>query len=488
MPLLHRSLSPFRRVGARGVSLVVAAALGSAILLALTATSVAPARVLGADPSAEPTPLVFNNPQYLVWMEAHGTMNGPVIDQAYWLYIAPPDENGAFSVPDGMGGVFHYEGSLVGGPFLGEADACPAMLGVGVTSLQAWVVSAGEYAQIADCSRYVETPAPVATADSGGLTATPGGDETTGGTDEDVDPEALGIAVLLIGALLFGGSAALGFAGRGGPIPAVDFGPGARSDIDTSRPKEPAPDPCAEQAEAVARASTSGRYLNDLLASCRRYEALLQEQIDVLANLVLPGSVLIDLGFAAGGLSGGLGGVLGRKLIASETFRAAVGEAVVKDIIKELGKQALGSAGGELDLEKLGAEGEKSAIKQSILSGLKDAIINKRFFDSFAPDAPSKVFRNPVEYTKFLRELNGFADEVAGPITDGMGVLIDLYEGVSNGLELKDRLDTLRAARDRIADRRVGLEIQFEDALAAQQFAAERLAHCRTINAPGWRP
>lgn len=487
-----------RPAGAHALPLAATAAIsGSALVLALALLAAVPPRAtLAADPSPEPSPLVFHNPQYLVWMDGHSTYNGPVEDKVYWLYIAPPDADGNFVVPAGDGMVWHYTGRLVGGPFTGEADACPAMLAVGVTSLQAWIVAAGEEAQVADCSRYLATDSRAPTAgvtapgdEAAGSTA-PGGETPGGGPggEAEVDPESLGLAVALIGFLLFGGGALLGLGTRTQPVPALDFGPGARADVDTSRPEEPPADPCAAEAEALARASATGRYVNGLLASCRRHEALLQEQIDILANLVLPGSVMLDLGFVAGGLSGGLSGVLGRKLIASGTFRAAVGEAVVKDLVKELGKQALGSAGGGLDGARLGAEGSKSAIKQSLLEAVQEAIINRHFFGSIHPTAPTRIFRDVGEYAAFANELEGYARDVAGPIKDGLGAIIDLYQGVSGGLELKERLDKLRALRDRIADKRVDLEIKMEDALGDQRFAAERLAHCRTINAPGWRP
>ena len=470
---------------------------GLAIALAAWLAMVAAPTVLADDPSPAPTPLLFHTPQYLVWMDGHATSNGPVEDKAYWLYIAPPDEGGTFAVPDGGGGTFWYSGRLVAGPFAGVADACPAMLAEGITSLTAWAVAAGEESQVADCTRYLATPtAPAAgPGDAGpdggggeGTTATglPGGD--------DVDPEALGIAVALIGLLLFGGGALLA-TGGGSPVTAA-VGAGTRPDPDPvasapeppAQPAEPPADPCADQVAALARASASGRYLNDLLASCRRYEALLQEQIDVLANLVLPGSVMLDLGFAAGGLSGGLAGPLGRKLIASTTFRAAIGESIAKDIAKELGKQALGSAGGTFDPGKLAREGGKSGVKQTLLEGIEGAIVNRHFFDSIAPGAPTRVFRNAGEYASFLGEIESYAHDVATPIKDGLGALIDLYDGVSSAFELKARLDQLRTLRDRIADRRVDLELRFEDVLNAQRDASERLAHCRTINAPGWRP
>ena len=469
------------------------ARLARALIIA-AAVSISPATigvVLADDPSPAPTPLAFNTPQYLVWMEGHGTYNGPVVDKAYWLFIWPPDDAGNFVVPDGSGGVYHYTGRLIGGPYLTDEEACPAMLAEGVTSLVAWAVAVGEDAQVADCARFLETAAPAPTEGPAGGSSGTGtdGSGTTTAVGEP-DAESLGIAVALIGLLLFGGGA-LGVAIGRRPArkPKIDFGPGARSDVDTRRPTHEAPqEPCAAEAAEVTRASMRGRYLNDLLASCRRHEALLQEQIDVLANLVLPGSVLLDLGFAAGGLSGGLAGPLGRKLIASATFKAAVGEAVVKDLVKELGKQALGSAGGDVDAANLGREGRKSAVKQSILGALKEAIINSKFFGAPLPLKPVKVVRGLGEYADLLKELKDFGEETAGPITEGMGALIDLYEGVTGGLELKERLDQLRAIRDRIADRRADLEVEFEDALGKHRYAEERLTHCRLINEPGWQP
>jgi hypothetical protein len=53
---------------------------------------------------------------------------------------------------------------------------------------------------------------------------------------------------------------------------------------------------------------------------------------------------------------------------------------------------------------------------------------------------------------------------------------------------MKDKLDSLRMVRDRLADEIVGLELRLEDVLDEHRFAADRLTHCRTINAPGWRP
>ncbi len=466
------------------------------IALASVAAAV-PVVALAADPTPAPTPLVFNTPQYLVWMESHSSANGVVEDRTYWLYIVPPDENGYFAVPDGGGGMWHYAGRLIGGPFAGDADACPAMLGVGVMTLQAWVVYAGEEAQVVDCTRFLATGPPTMSSAAPGATtwagetAAPGSGSTDLGNDGDIDAELLGLAVALIGLLLFGGGFLLNRASRGAPTPEV-VGSGIPADVDTSQrpdpmePSEPLPDPCSAQADALTHASEMGRYLNDLLASCRRYEALLQEQIDTLAYLVLPGSAMLDIGMAAGGLSGGIS----RRLIGGETFAWALGEAVTKDLLKELAKQGLGSAGGGLDGDNLAAEGSKSAIKAAILQAVEASFINGRypFPDPAHPTPPTRVFRNPAEYDKFLKEIRGYARDVATPVKDAMGSVIDLYQGVTSAVDLKDRLDNLRAQRDRIADERVDIEMRFEDVLGEQRFAAERLAKCRELNSPDWRP
>lgn len=91
-----------------------------------------------ADPSPEPTPIVFNSPQYLVWWESHMTYNGPVVDQVYDLFTEGPVEPGHFVVPDGSGGVFHYSGRLVGGPYRTDTELCPQMIALGIEALQVW--------------------------------------------------------------------------------------------------------------------------------------------------------------------------------------------------------------------------------------------------------------------------------------------------------------------------------------------------------------
>jgi hypothetical protein len=435
-----------------------------------------PGLALADDPS--PSPAVFPQPHYLIWMDDHDTMSGLVQDQTYWLYPYLPDDGTNFVVPDGTGGVFHYRGHLVSGPYASDEEACPAMLAVGVDSLQTWATHAGESPLVVDCTRFLATPVPAVASVPASGSASTGLVEGAGGT---FDPGSLGLAVSLIGLLLFGGGTAGVLVGRRRPL-GPDGGPATRREADPGRrPERPAPDPCAAQAAAVEQASLQGRHLNGLLASGRRYEALVQAEVDRLAGLVLPGSVLLDLGTAAAGLSGGIGPKL-----AAEAFWGQLAEAVGKDIIKDLAKQGLGSAA--LDPGSTANEGGLSAAKATLLEAIRRSIVNRKFLGELSPDRPVKVFRDVASYVEFTKQMDAYGEAVAGPIADGVGALLDLYSGVMDGFALKAKLDHLSTIRDRIADENADLAERFEGVLEDQRFAADRLAHCRAINAPGWRP
>jgi hypothetical protein len=462
-------------------------------LAILAATLTLPAVTRAADPQPEPTPVVLHLPHYLVFMESHDTYNGPVVDGVYWLYPYLPDGDAGthFAVPDGNDGVWHYTGSVVGGPFTTDAEACPAMLAVGVQSLTAWVTMAGEQQLVVDCTRFAATPEPSAVesttepatsdqpipTEEPGVSSAPEGAQAQG--SEPTEDE-IGLAVAIIGLLLFGGGAAGVVVGRSGPK--VMEPPPAGLPAETEDPtSEPERDPCAEQAAAVEMASLKGRYVNHLLAQSRAYEAILQAEIDRLANLVLPGSVLLDLGFAAGGISGGAS----RAVIATAGWKKFA-EAVGKDLIKQLAKQALGN---DLALGALANEGDLSSRKAAVLELLERSVVNRRFFGEFSP-IPGQIVpvRDLAAYSTFRTTLEKYGANVAEPIANAIGSMLDLYSGAIDGIALKRKLDHLRATRDRILDMQAEMEIELEDAIGAHQFAADRLAHCREINAPGWRP
>jgi hypothetical protein len=466
------------------MSTFVRAALALFACLAVLAAT--PAAMRAADPS--PSPLELHQPHYLVFMESHDTMDGRVVDNAYWLYPYLPENGNHFVVPDGGGRVWHYTGRVVGGPFATDAEACPAMIAAGVESLTTWVTAAGEQQLVVDCGRLVATPPPATQPPAPANPDIDSNPTAPAPTETEPDAESLGIAVALIGLLLFGGGSAGAVISR--RVPTADFGPGARTDVDPGPPEsapEPPPDPCADEAAAVERASLEGRYLNHLLASCRHYEQLLQQEIDVIANLTLPGSVGIDLAFAAGAAASG-----GTTLLAREAFwtqlAKAVGEAALKDVVKDIAKQSLKPEA--FDAWNTAAEGGQGGAKELLVNAIREGLVNKKFFDRFVPGsgAPVKVFPDIGAYGAFQRELQGYADDLAGPVANGIGVVLDLYGAAKGGFELKARLDQLCGIRDGIADRRVDLEMKYESATEAQRFAADRLTFCQRVNSPDWRP
>ena len=153
-------------------------ATATLVVAGLVVSAGAPSAVRAEDPTPGPTSVVFARPQYLVFMVSHGTYNGPVEDNAYWLYTSPPDgeNNDHFAVPDGSGGSFHYTGRLVAGPFNDDTQLCPIMIDLGIDWLDTW--PPGGYAQVVDCARFrpagSPTPGGGASSASPGATATPG--------------------------------------------------------------------------------------------------------------------------------------------------------------------------------------------------------------------------------------------------------------------------------------------------------------------------
>lgn len=490
----------------------VVAALAALVPMALLALlPLGGGSVLAADPS--PSPIVFARPQYLVWWDSHQTMDGPVVDKTYALFTQLPVEPGHFVVPDGNGGVFHYSGRVVGGPYSDDGELCAEMISLGIQSLEAW--PPGAYAPYVDCAQYRAPAVPSATSggsgagETAGTTAGSDGGSSSGGSSNggsssggsgEPSPEALDIAAGLIGILLFGG----GFVGLrstgGGPgtAPPPDAPPADTPPPDAPPPADPqsadhrppdqqAPDPCADQVAALATASLRARGLNDLIQQSQRYERILEHQDAVLANLTIPGSVLLDFGFLAGSVAGGVGA--GVELFAARTFWKAAGEALVKDVAKELLKQGFNLYGdASFDLESLGKETKEGGAKAYLLRKIRDSIVNRKFFGELSPNRPVRAARNMGEYTSLMKEMEAYGDSVAGPIVDALGNALDIYSGTMSYLTLKDQLEHLGRLRMSAHDARYQLELRLEDALGAMQSARERLDHCRLINAPGWQP
>jgi hypothetical protein len=67
----------------------------------------------------------FSSPQYLLHATGHGTTNGPVKDDLWFLHSKQP-KNGFIDLPDGMGGTFTYSIDQYQGPFNTPREVCTA--------------------------------------------------------------------------------------------------------------------------------------------------------------------------------------------------------------------------------------------------------------------------------------------------------------------------------------------------------------------------
>jgi hypothetical protein len=81
---------------------------------------------------------LFAKPQYLVHAIGHGTINGPVKDDWWFLYPLSP-QNRVLYLPDGTGGTFTYSVDQSSGPFNTPREVCYATGGkIGDGTLAAW--------------------------------------------------------------------------------------------------------------------------------------------------------------------------------------------------------------------------------------------------------------------------------------------------------------------------------------------------------------
>lgn len=449
------------RHGVRGARVLatLASTLGLIVLSGAAASAAGPT----TGPVASGEPVVFARPQFLVWMEGHQTMDGPVVDRAYWLYTHEPDGDGShFAVPDGSGGVFHYQGALVGGPFGTDAEACPAMLARGVTSLPAW--PPGEYSPVVDCARFQATLTAAAPPTSP-LTPT---SATAGPT---VDPVRVGTALGGV-ALIVGGAAGLARRGRR---------------PSTSTPPERPSDPCATQLADYHAASARVAVLGDLLQTNRRLEALVDRQVVLLADIVIPGSFGLDVAFILGGQ---WGSKIGWGFIPKEILAKAL-DGLIKDVVKEAGKQGIEAAGRSalgldsmearlLDAAKKGGEGGTKGLLKEIVKMDLQGRESARVF--------ATASGSPEQLKARLTLLKTYQDTVTNPAADVLGHMMSMYNTGIGVATLMQKLDILRLKRDALLDATAELEMRRETAVEDATTARERLNFCQTINRPDWKP
>jgi hypothetical protein len=227
--------------------------------------------------------------------------------------------------------------------------------------------------------------------------------------------------------------------------------------------------------------------LNDLLQTNRRVQALLDRQIVHLANVMIPGSFGLDVAFILGGQ---WGSKLGWGFVPKEILAKAL-DGLIKDVVKEFAKQGLDAVGqNQLDLDafrasllKPGAKGAEGGAKAIIKQLIKEGLTSREFARRFATWSNSSEQLNAR-----LKLVANYANDVAGPIADALGHVLSMYNAGIGVATLKAQLDILRIKRDAVLDQTATLEVELESALEKARFARDRLDHCRTINAPGWRP
>lgn len=464
----------------------LAAILAGAGLLVLTATPAA-----AEDPVAEATPTVFARPQYLIHWGWHQTYNGPVKDDTYGLFTQPAIETGSFpgpdgasgsehfTVPDGNAGVYHYFGETLGGPYASDEELCEIVIGTTLPqTYEIWPPGSG----IADCRDWefidAATPAPPAstvTPGDGGSTGstngTANGGSTSGGDRTD---EALDIAAGLIGLILFGGGLAGLAGGRSGGTATKPQPPATRPrPVDEPQPEPP--DPCAAQAETYSDASDRAFALQDAVQNARRFEAVVDQQIARLANWTIPMTFGVDLGFIVGS---GLGGRLGWGW-APRHLAGKFVEGMGKELLKGLGKIGLGIDEAKLiALAQQGVEGgAKGYLKLVIEDGLASSGAARgisRLPGAMAPRAPGGISAD-------LSMAGRLRSEIASPMADIVGHLMSVYNTTMSVGALVNELDIVRLKARELHDATTAIELQLEDALEAQRFAADRLDHCRSL-------
>ena len=483
----------------------LARALGVALLgLGLLAPA-----ALADDPT--PAPVVFGTPQLLVWWDSHGTYNGPVTDNAYAL-IRPdqvdPADATHFILGDGTGGVYHYFGHVVSGPYAGQADLCPVMLSIGIDYLSAYPYTDAVGFSADDCRASLTPPAtpepaitpeptveptPAATDDTGavGLTVAPG--------DGSDDPVALGLATALILALLgIGGFAILAylfgwgpFPGRSPSVPAL----AAPASSAAAVPPTPAPvsapapeqgqpdrssDPCASQTADLATASAHARGLNTVLAGLRRLYANLDQQIVQIEDGAIPTELGVEIAFAAGGLAGGAAGGAG---IVPETILGKMFENALKDVLKGVVKSSLNA--GEAALT--GGADTLANLQGGALEAMLKGMLEDQFASDYLSASMGGLQTSAFALADQLPRKFAEADAYAAHAAEAVGQLITTY---NSGMELANLVQQSVVLRQKammvygdIAD----LEVQHETALEKMRDTAERLAYCRKVNAPDWK-
>ncbi len=218
-----------------------------------------------------------------------------------------------------------------------------------------------------------------------------------------------------------------------------------------------------------------------MLAGLRRLHANLEQQIVQMEDGAIPTELGVEVAFAAGSLAGGAAGGVG---IVPETILGKVIENALKDVLKGVVKSSLNA--GEAALT--GGADTWANLKGGALEALLKGMLEDQFTSDYLNASMGGYHTSAFALANQLPRKFAEADVYASHAAEAIGQLMTAY---NSGMELANLVQQSAVLRQKamaiygdIAD----LEVAHETALETMRTAADRLAYCRKVNAPDWKP
>jgi hypothetical protein len=470
--------------------------------------------VVAADPSPTPLP-VFPEPQEIVAVDRIEWLGEAVANNPYMLASKDDEVSpGNYDYVDATGGIFHFYGHNIEGPYVNRTDVCPFMLahdlnvlGTGVWDPSNPSVTTEECAAAAVAVAATASPpsadslAP-AGANDGTLPdgeADPG--DTLGTTDSgEDDPIAMEIAIAIILLLLgIGGIKVLAVALGAGPWigrPPSPLDEGAPIDgsnltpdptVAQSSAHEPSHDeaqqhgdPCSAELSALEGVSAHARGLNSVLAGLRDFAAQLDQQVVLIEKAAIPAEIGVEAAFLAGDA---IGGAAGPGWI-PDILLGKIVEGVAKDQLKGIIKTSLANAAAQAPTGATAAGDARDEAAQSVLKGMmEEAISNHYLHESIKGyHTSASAVANSLPH-KFES-----ADRIGGHMADAVGHLITLYNSGMSLATLVQESAILRQKQAAILDDVATVEVEFEGATERLASLTQDLQRCRWVHSPTKEP
>lgn len=467
--------------------------------------------VLAADPS--PTmPTDFPKPLEIVAVDRLEWL-GDDLDHNDFILASRDDEvsPGNYDYVDATGGLFHFYGHDLAGPYTVRTDVCPFMVAHGLTALGTGVVEHPDIPTVLidECNAaggnataeavIAASPAPADSPDpagvSGGVGDGVGSDSGTVGSEDD--PIAMEIAIALILFVLgIGGVKVLGVAlgvgplanrppsplDEGAPTSSLDGAPGPMVQAPAQQPGQgqAQADPCSSELTALEGISAHARGLNSVLAGLRDFAAQLDQQVVLVEKAAIPAEVGVEAAFLGGGA---IGGAMGPGWI-PDILLGKIVEGVAKDQLKGLIKTSLANAAVQAPTAAAAGGDARDEAAQSTLKGmLEEAVSNHYLHESikgYHTSASALANSLPGKFEA--------ADRIGGHMAEAVGNLITLYGTGMNVATLVQQSAILRRQLATILDDIARVELEFGTATERMSSLAQDLQRCRWVHSATKEP